>query len=74
MDGKIACQFCGKPAIGRYLDDATPVCTDCIVTANRPKAATEYEAWANGDLSEISDEAMCYGSEKYRLAHPERCG
>lgn len=35
--------------------------------------AAEYEAWATGDLSEISDEAMCHGSETYRQAHPERC-
>lgn len=34
----------------------------------------EYEAWANGDLSEISTEAMCHGSAKYRQAHPEECG
>jgi hypothetical protein len=36
--------------------------------------AAEYEAWANGDLSEISDEAMCHGSAKHRQAHPEECG
>jgi hypothetical protein len=35
--------------------------------------AAEYAAWANGDLSEISDEAMCHGSEKYRRDHPEQC-
>jgi len=26
----------------------------------------EYEAWANGELSEIRDEAMLAGSPKYR--------
>jgi hypothetical protein len=26
----------------------------------------EYEAWANGELSEISDEAMLAGSPKYQ--------
>lgn len=38
------------------------------------RLALEYEAWATGMTSEISDEAMCYGSEKYRRSHPERCG
>jgi hypothetical protein len=33
----------------------------------------EYEAWATGQLSEISDEAMCHGSATYREAHPEVC-
>jgi hypothetical protein len=30
------CAFCNQPAIGFYQDDLTPVCTRCIVTANRP--------------------------------------
>lgn len=34
----------------------------------RPPAdlLAEYEAWANGELSEISDEAMLAGSPKFR--------
>jgi hypothetical protein len=35
--------------------------------------AAEYEAWATGELSEISVEAMCYGSESYRIARPDLC-
>jgi ribosome-binding protein aMBF1 (putative translation factor) len=30
------CQFCDRPAIGYFLDNKTPVCMSCIVTANRP--------------------------------------
>lgn len=35
--------------------------------------AAEYEAWATGDLSEISDKAMCHGSENSRRSHADVC-